>query len=218
LIQAFVLAAVAATATFPAPGAYNYTASMSGQPIGQWNVTVKRSDSATEIDENSWATVMGMTLSAKATLALGPDLSPTSYTGNYRAAGQDVAVTVALTAASATITGSQSDAAHNVTLVPDTHHFVVIEPGLLAGLFVLPAQLASWNESTVTWLSPVTGSAQPLMKSAAPATGRPAGVPAQDVELSLTGQTPATIWYDATSLIPDRIEVPSQHAVLTRVH
>ena len=191
---------------------------MSGQPIGQWNVTVKRNDSTTEIDENSWATVMGMTLSAKATLALGPDLSPTSYTGNYRAAGQDVAVTVALTPASATISGSQSDAAHAVALVPDTHHFVVIEPGLLAGLFALPAQLASWNESTVTWLSPVTGSAQPLTKDAAASTARPAGVPAQDVELSLSGQTPATIWYDAASLIPDRIEVPSQHAVLTRVH
>jgi hypothetical protein len=213
-----VFAAVATTASFPAPGAYNYTASMSGQPIGQWNVTVKRNDSTTEIDENSWATVMGMTLSAKATLALGPDLSPTSYTGNYRAAGQDVAVTVALTPASATISGSQSDAAHAVALVPDTHHFVVIEPGLLAGLFALPAQLASWNESTVTWLSPVTGSAQPLTKDAAASTARPAGVPAQDVELSLSGQTPATIWYDAASLIPDRIEVPSQHAVLTRVH
>ena len=213
-----MFAAVATTASFPAPGAYNYTASMSGQPIGQWNVTVKRNDSTTEIDENSWATVMGMTLSAKATLALGPDLSPTSYTGNYRAAGQDVAVTVALTPASATISGSQSDAAHAVALVPDTHHFVVIEPGLLAGLFALPAQLASWNESTVTWLSPVTGSAQPLTKDAAASTARPAGVPAQDVELSLSGQTPATIWYDAASLIPDRIEVPSQHAVLTRVH
>src|ERR1700728_2060349 len=159
---------------------------MSGQPIGQWNVTVKRSDSGTEIDENSWASVMGMTLSAKATLALGPDLSPTGYTGNYRAAGQNVAVTVALTAASATVTGSQSDAAHTVTLVPDTHHFAVIEPGLLAGLFALPAQLASWNESTVTWLSPVTGSAQPLTKDAAALTAPPAGVPAQDVELSLS--------------------------------
>ena len=104
------------------------------------------------------------------------------------AAGQNVAVTVALTAASATITGTQSNAARTVALVTDTHHFVVIEPGLLAGLFALPAQLAAWNESTVTWLSPVTGSAQPLMKDpAAPPHGRPSGVPAQDVELSLTG-------------------------------
>jgi hypothetical protein len=213
-----VFAAVATTVTFPAPGAYNYTASMSGQPIGQWNVTVKRNDSATEIDENSWATVMGMTLSAKATLALGPDLSPTQYTGNYRAAGQNIGVTVALTAASATITGTQGEAARTVGLVPDTHHFAVIEPGLLAGLFALPAQLAAWNESTVTWLSPVTGSAQPLMKSTAAATARPSGVPAQDVELSLTGQTPATIWSDPGSFIPDRIEIPSQNAVLTRVH
>jgi hypothetical protein len=217
LIAAFVLAAVATTATFPAPGAYNYTASMAGQPIGQWNVTVKRSDSATEIDENSWATVMGMTLSAKATLALAPDLSPASYVGNYRAAGQNVAVTVALTGASATITGTQSNAARSVALVPDTHHFAVIEPGLLAGLFALPAQLAAWNESTVTWLSPVTGSTQPLTKSVAAPPARPSGVPAQDVELSLTGATPATIWYDPASFIPDRIEIPSQNAVLTRV-
>lgn len=212
-----MFAAVATTVTFPAPGAYNYTASMSGQPIGQWNVTVKRNDSTIEIDENSWASVMGMTLSAKATLALGPDLSPTRYTGNYLAAGQSVGATVALTAASATITGTQSDSARTVSLGADTHHFVVIEPGLLAGLFVLPAQLAAWNESAVTWLSPVTGTAQPLMKDAAAPPARPAGVPAQDVELSLTGQIPVTMWYDAVTFIPDRIEVPSQHTILTRV-
>jgi hypothetical protein len=211
-----VLALVAATAAFPASGAYNYTASMSGQPIGQWNVTVKRDDS-TEIDENSWASVMGMTLSAKATLALGSDLSPTRYTGNYLAAGQSVNVTVALAGTSATITGTQSQSARTLALGTDTHHFVVIEPGLLAGLFALPAQLASWNESTVTWLSPVTGTAQPLMKDSAAPPARPAGVPAQDVELSLTGQIPVTMWYDPVTFVPDRIEVPSQHTILTRV-
>jgi hypothetical protein len=211
-----VLALVAATAAFPASGAYNYTASMSGQPIGQWNVTVKRDDS-TEIDENSWASVMGMTLSAKATLALGSDLSPTRYTGNYLAAGQSVNVTVALAGASATITGTQSQSARTLALGTDTHHFVVIEPGLLAGLFALPAQLASWNESTVTWLSPVTGTAQPLTKDSAAPPARPAGVPAQDVELSLTGQIPVTMWYDPVTFVPDRIEVPSQHTILTRV-
>jgi hypothetical protein len=217
LIPAFVLAVVAATAPFPASGAYNYTASMSGQPLGQWNVTVKRNDSATEIDENSWASVMGMMLSAKATLALGSDLSPASYTGNYLAGGQNVGVTVALTAASATITGTQSNAARTVALGTGTHHFVVIEPGLLAGLFALPAQLAAWNESTVTWLSPVAGAAQPLMKDPAAPSARPAGVPAQDVELSLTGQIPVTMWYDAVTFVPDRIEVPSQHTILTRL-
>jgi hypothetical protein len=217
LIPAFTLAVVAATVAFPVSGAYNYTASMNGQPIGQWNVTVKRNDSATEIDENSWASIMGMTLSAKATLALGSDLSPTSYTGNYLAGGQNVGVTVSLTAASATITGTQSESSRTVALGAGTHHFVVIEPGLLAGLFVLPAQLASWNESTGTWLSPVTGAAQPLMKDSAAPPARPAGVPAQDVELSLTGQIPVTMWYDPVTFIPDRIEVPSQHTILTRV-
>lgn len=190
---------------------------MSGQPIGQWNVTVKRNDSATEIEENSWASVMGLTLSARATLALGADLSPTSYTGNYRAAGQNIAVTVALTAVSATVTSTQSESAHALALAPNTHHFVVVEPGLLAGLFALPAQLASWNESTVTWLSPVTGAVQPLTKDSAASPARPAGVPAQDVELSLTGQIPVTMWYDPVTFLPDRIEVPSQHTILTRV-
>jgi hypothetical protein len=213
----FLFAAVAATVAFPASGAYNYTASMSGQPIGQWSVNVKRSDSATELDENSQASLMGMTISAKATLLLGADLSPTSYSGAYRAAGQNIAVTVALTAGSATVTSTQSASGHAVALVPNTHHFAVVEPGLLAGLFALPAQLASWNESTVTWLSPVTGTAQPLTKDSAVSPARPAGVPAQDVELSLTGQIPVTMWYDPGTFIPDRVEVPSQNAVLTRV-
>lgn len=214
---ALVLAAAAATVTFPASGAYSYTASLSGQPIGQWNVTVKRVDSTTEIDENSWASIMGMMLSAKATLVLGSDLSPASYAGSYRAAGQNLSPTVTLTPAFATMAGSASGPSRTVALLADTHHFVVVEPGLLAGLFALPAQLASWNESTVTWLSPVTGAAQPLTKDASMSGARPAGVPAQDVELSLTGQIPLSMWYDPATFVPDRVEVPSQNAVLTRV-
>ncbi len=190
---------------------------MAGQPLGQWGVTVKRGDSTTEIDEDSSASLAGMTLSAKAALVLRADLSPASYQGSYRMSGQDATVGVELTSTAATVSGSQSAAPRTIPLQAGTHHFVVVEPGLLAGLFAVPAQLASWQDSSVTWLSPIMGTTQVIAGGAGASPARPPDVPAADVELSLTGQIPVTIWYDPTTFVPDRIEVPSQNAILRRV-
>jgi hypothetical protein len=216
MLAAFLLAAAGAV-PFPAAGTYAYAASLSGQPVGQWSVTVKRDDLSTEIDESSRASLLGMALSAKATMVLAPDLSPTTYDGNYGAPDQNMTVTVALTPTSATVAGTQIGTARTVSLQAGTHHFVVVEPGLVSGLFALPAQLLSWKDSSVTWLLPMMGATQPLAKSANAPPVRPAGVPAKDVALSLAGNVAATIWYDPASLVPDRIEVPSENAVLTRL-
>src|SRR5271165_4276794 len=98
----------AATATFPAPGTYAYAASVAGQPVGQWSVTVKNGDASTEIDENSAATVAGMQLSAQAALVLGSDLSPQRYDGHYQTPGQSPNVSVSLGPTSATVVGAFS--------------------------------------------------------------------------------------------------------------
>lgn len=207
---AFLLAA--ATVTFPAPGSYTYNASLNGQPIGQWSVSVKSGESGSEVDENSAASLGGMQLSARATLVLGADLSPQRYDGHYQTPGQSANVSVVLTPASATVAG-----AFTVTLAPNTRHFVVVEPGLLAGLFALPAQLNAWKESTVTWIAPTTGKTQPLTANLTASRTPPAGVPANDAVISINQPIALTLWYDPTTLVPDRIEVPAQGAVLTRV-
>jgi hypothetical protein len=212
-----LLLAVATTVTFPAPGTYAYAASLGGQPVGQWSVTVKSGDSGSEIDENSAATFGGMQLSARAALVLGADLSPQRYEGHYQTPGQSPNVSVVLTPTSAIVVGAFTSQPTQVALASNTRHFVVVEPGLLAGLFALPAQLGAWKDPSVTWITPTSGRAQPLTVNQAALQKPPAGVPAQDALISIDSPIALTIWYDSATLVPDRIEVPSQSAVLTRV-
>lgn len=218
LVGLLLAAAASAGPAFPPPGSYSYAAALNGQQIGKWSVAVKGSDSGTEIDENSSASVMGMQLSAQAVLALSPDLSPTRYDGHYRTPNQSPNVSVSLTPTSATVAGIMTTQPVQVSLAAATRHFVVIEPGLLAGLFALPAQLESWKDPTVTWITPASGQAQVLTAGPAAPQKRPDGVSQADVLLSIVSPIAVSIWYDPATLIPDRISVPSQNAVLMRVH
>jgi hypothetical protein len=217
MLPPILLAAVAAGVLFPAPGTYRYSASLGAQRIGEWTVSVKPNGADTEVDENSSASVAGMQLSATATLVLGADLAPTKYTGSYRTPGQSPTPSVSLTPAAATVTGTvTATAPQQLSLLAGTRHFVVIEPGLLAGLFVLPAQLDAWKETQVTWITPATGGAQLLAANPAAPTSAPAGVPPQDAVLSIDRPVVVTIWYDPATLVPDEVSVPSQNAVLIR--
>ncbi len=216
MLPMLLLAAVAANPLFPASATYRYAASLGGEQIGVWSVTVKAQDPGAQIDESSSANVAGMQLAATATLLLGANLAPAKYDGSYRAPGQNPTVDVTLGASAATVSGTLTSQPQQLALMPDTDHFVVIEPGLLAGLFVLPAQLASWKETTVTWITPTAARAQALTIDPAAKTARPAGIPAADVVLSIAQPIAVTIWYDPASLVPDEISVPSENAVLTR--
>lgn len=216
MLATLVIAALAGGVNFPAPGTYRYAAAMSGQHIGAWSVTVSQAAGGAEIDEDSTASVMGMQLSAKAALMLGPDLAPTSYTGNYHTPSQNPVVSATLTATTATVTGAFNPAPQQLALATNTRHFVVIEPGLLAGLFALPAQLNSWKDPAVTWITPATAQAQTLATAAAVAGTPPTGIPANDAVISIAHPIAATICYDPSTNVPDEISVPSQNAVLTR--
>jgi hypothetical protein len=214
---ATLLLAALTGAAFPAAGTYRYTASMGGQTIGSWALTVSQAAAQTQIDENSSANVMGMQLAATASLVLGTDLAPLRYTGTYRTPTQSPSVSVALTPTSATVIGALTNQPRQFTLAAQSHHFVVIEPGLMAGLFALPAQLAGWKDATVTWITPATAQASALTAGSVTSAPRPAGVSAQDTVISIAQPIALTIWYDPATFVPDQIDVPSQNAVLTRV-
>lgn len=216
MLSAMLLAALTG-APFPAPGTYRYTASMSGQPVGSWSVSVTQDAAQTTVAESSNANVMGMQLAATASLVLGPDLAPLRYAGQYRTSTQTPSVSVTLTPNSATAVGALNTQPQQLTLAANTQRFVVIEPGLLAGLFALPAQMAAWKDPTVTWITPATAQAQPLTASPTSSTPRPANLPAQEAVLSIDHPIAVTIWYDPATFVPDEISVPSQNAVLTRV-
>lgn len=211
-----LLAALSGVA-FPAPGTYRYTASMSGQPVGAWSVSVTQDAAQTTIAESSNASVMGMQLAATASLVLGPDLAPLRYTGQYRTPTQTPSVSVTLTPSSATAVGALTPGPQQLALAANTQRFVVIEPGLLAGLFALPAQMAAWKDPMVTWVTPATAQAQPLTAIPTSSEPRPAGLSAQEAVLSIDRPIAVTIWYDSATLVPDEISVPSQNAVLRRV-
>lgn len=213
---AILLAATGGSPAFPAPGTYRYSASLAAQPIGQWSVSVKQDASDTQIDETSSASVMGMQLAATASLVLGPDLAPAKYEGNYSVSNQNRHVSAALTSGSATVVSVMSSQPQQLSLLPATQHFVVVEQGLLAGLFALPAQLAAWKETSVTWISPAEAQAQLLRLAPAAAPKPPSGVPANDAPISIDRPIAVTIWYDPATFVPDQISVPSQNAVLTR--
>ncbi len=215
MLAALILAA-ATGAAFPPAGGYRYAASMGGETIGSWSVNVARDASRLQIDEDSAATVLGMHVSATASLVLAPDLTPTSYSGTYRTPTQTPSVSVTLAADAATAVGALDMQPQRLTLATGTRHFVVIEPGLLAGLFVLPAQLRAWNESAVTWITPVTAQAQTLTINSTPSISRPADVPATDANLAIERPIAVTIWYDPQTLLPDEISVPSENAILRR--
>ncbi len=221
MLSAILLAALSG-APFPAPGAYRYTASVNnGQAVGSgsWSVNVTQDAAQTTVAESMSGDVMGLHIRATASLVLGPDLAPLRYAGQYafNEIDQPARVTVVLTPSTATVAAAGTGQSQRLTLAANTQRFVVIEPGCLAGLFALPAQMAAWNDPTVTWIAPLNAQAQLLSAGSTSSAPRPANLPAQEAVLSIDHPIALTIWYDPSTLVPDEISLPSQNAVLTRV-
>lgn len=199
-------------------GSYRYTATLNGTSAGSSTLTVKADGSTTQIDERASGAAAGLQFSGSCSLVLGADLAPTQYDGKYSVAGQQADVNVSLTPTTATVNNSAaSTRVQTYALDPNAKHFVVIEPGLLAGLFALPAQMQAWNDAAVTAIAPAMGRQEPLQASAATTATRPSGVPAADVALNVVGPYAVIVWYDPSTLVPDEILVPSQNATVTRV-
>jgi hypothetical protein len=214
-----LVAALAAGTPFVSVGSFRYTGTLEGQPAGSSSLNVTRDGDSTKIEESASGSLAGNTFTGKASLVLGADLAPIRYAGDYQIGAQHASAMAALTATSATVVGSLGGSApQTLALGRDSSHFVVIEPGLLAGLFALPAQMEAWKDPTVQVIAPASGQARsiaPDTKASPPP--RPASVPATDASLSFTAGPAFTIWYDPATFVPDEIDVPSQNAVVTRV-
>jgi hypothetical protein len=213
-----VIASLSAGTPFLTPGTYAYSATLSGAPAGSSNLTVLRDGQSTRIQEKASGTVNGLSVSATAQLTVGPDLTPQIYDGTYQSNGARTVVTVSLSSSAATVisTGSGGQPA-TFALSGDTRHFVVIEFGLVAGLFALPAQMEAWKDTPVLAIAPSYGRGENLAVDTGAKPARPSGVPAQDESVSFRAKLPFTIWYDPTTFVPDEIDVPSESVVVTRV-
>jgi hypothetical protein len=205
--------ALAASPVTPPDGTYIYR-SNSTMMSGTSTIVVKHVASSVHISENSTGTVQSFAANATATLALGPDLSPTSYNGSYAGAGQSGQTAVTFNGSSASETTSMGGS--NNFALGSASHFVIVDGGLTAGFFALPAQLQAWSDSPTLLIVPIYGQSAPVEMSTATPT-RPPDVPATDVALSFTAPTPLVEWYDPKTMVFDEVDVPSQSVVIRRV-
>jgi hypothetical protein len=198
-----------------APGTYTYKSAINGQSVGSSTIVVKQNGAVTEIDEQTAGTINGVQASAKATLNLAADLSPSAYQGEYQGGGQAAKTTVTFTETAAnavTPAGPKS-----FPLLGTANHFIVLDGALLSGFVALPAEMRAWNNATVTAIAPVYGQSLSLAPDPSVKPNRPATVPGADLAVSVSGQIPFTVWYDPSTNIADELDVPSQGIVVTRV-
>jgi hypothetical protein len=106
--------------------------------------------------------------------------------------------------------------ARDAMLVEGTKHFVLINGTEIAGLIALPAQLTSWHDERVTAVGPQLSEKTLYTVSTPPVAVRPKGVAAADFAMQFDGKEHLVEWVDPLTLLPDRIDIPSQRAVIVR--
>lgn len=197
-----------------ATGTYTYRAALNAQPAGVSSIVVTHTGGATQISETTSGNVGGVSASATATLALGSNLAPMSYSGKYEGGGQSAASSVTFAANVAQVSAPSGKLA--VTLAPPATHFAVLDGALLAGYFALPAEMQAWSNAPAQAISPVYDQAVTLTLAPAVTAPRPADVPKSDIAINLSASFAFTLWYDPTTFITDEIDVPSQGIVVSR--
>lgn len=218
MLATIFLAALAGAAPALVPGTYTYTGTYQGVQSGTSTVTVRRNGSTTTIEEKANGTINDMQVAGNVTLNLGADLAPTVYNGSYDSGALHTVVTVTVAPTSATLVGTNTGGAQlTFPLKPPEKHLIVVEPGLMAGLFGLPAQMQAWNYDPILAVAPSIGKGESYSLDTAAKPQRPDGVPAQDTQITFGGPLSFTIWYDPATYVPDAVIVPSQDAVVTRV-
>jgi hypothetical protein len=216
LLLATALAATAPVPLIP-PGTYTYTATMGGASVGTSTLTVKNVGTTTVIDEQVKGALSGSAASASDTLILGADLAPLSYQMNATEDGSPLKDSAHIENTTASVTDVHGKSA-SFDLLASTKHFVVADFGLFAGLLPLPAQMRAWDNAPFLVVVPELGRSATLVPDTSVTPQRPAGVPAQDVAISFSGDAPFTIWYDPATNLPDEIDVTSQGLTVTRQH
>jgi hypothetical protein len=90
---------------------------------------------------------------------------------------------------------------------------VAIDGSALAGIIALPAQVTAWHEKHLTSVAPLArdGVGYTCTPSA---NAPPKEVLPTDLGLTCEGKEQVVVWYDPTTLVPDKIEIPSQRLTL----
>lgn len=218
MLATIVLAALSGAAPALMPGTYTYTATYEGLDSGSSTLTVRTVGDTTTIQENANGAINNIQVAGEVTLNLGADLVPTVYDGSYDSGVQHSVITVTVSRTSALLVGTTTGGAQMAfPLKPPATHVVIIEPGLMAGLFALPAQMKAWQYDPILAVAPSIAKSLTYELDTTAKPQRPDGVPAQDTQITFGGDLAFTIWYDPATYVPDAVVVPSQSAVITRV-
>ncbi|HZY98683.1 MAG TPA: hypothetical protein VFE36_03850 [Candidatus Baltobacteraceae bacterium] len=218
MLATILLAALSGATPAVQPGTYEYTATYQGVQSGRSTVTARRDGDTTTIQESANGAINDVQVAAAVTLTLDTDLIPTIYNGSYDSGAAHAVITVTVGKTVATLTGTTTYGMPlTFPLKPPARHFVIIEPGLMAGLFGLPAQMQAWQYDPILAIAPSVAKSENFELDTTAKPQRPDGVPAQDTQITFGGQLAFTIWYDPATYVPDAVVVPSQNAVLTRV-
>lgn len=198
-----------------AAGSYTYTTTYNGVNLGTSKVTVTSSPSSTQISEQTSGSYSGTSGNATATLVLGGDLSPATYRASGTMAGSPISDSATVSGDTVQVTNARGTTA-SFQLSNGAKHFIVVDLGTIAGFVPLPAQIKNWNDPSVLAVVPSFGQSLSISAQPAPTATRPTGVPGVDIALAFSGNAPFTVWYDPSTLVPDKIEIPSQNVVITR--
>lgn len=218
MLATILLAAVTSATPALTSGTYTFTGTYQGVQNGTSTVTVRQVGSTTIIQEKATAVLNDVEMSGNVTLTLGANLVPTVYDGSYESGALHSVVTVTVSPTSATLEGTNTGGLQlTFPIKPPARHVVVIEPGLMAGVFGLPAQMQAWTYDPILAVAPSIGKGEDYELDTLAKPKRPDGVPAQDAQITFGGSLAFTIWYDSTTYVPDAVVVPSEDAVITRV-
>lgn len=201
LIAALTVAAALAVA--PPDGTYSFSIEQTSASIGTATVTVKRADSGLQIHEKQDLKMNATSRSYAVDETLDPaSLAPRTYVGTYSQDGTPAVFRMAFDASGARASVDGVNGVTSVTMPPGTKAAFIAELSLMSGYLFLPAQV---NAARVTKFAAVVPSELDAVVNHVDANmnpGRPAGVPPQDVPLSISGGAMNyDEWYDPLSFV-----------------
>jgi|SRR5579872_5007429 len=197
------LALVVAVAAAPPDGTYSFSIEQASAAVGTATVTVKHGDAGIQVHEKQDLKLSTSTrsYSVDETLDAG-SLTPRSYIGTYTQDGTPAVFRMAFDASGARASVDGVSGATAVTMPPGTRAAFIAELSLMSGYLFLPAQV---NAAKVTKFAAVIPSELDAVVNRVDSNMnpiRPAGVPAQDVALSISGaQMTYDEWYDPLSFV-----------------
>jgi hypothetical protein len=205
----------------PPDGSYTYAITQSGAQVGTSTVVVKRSPTGMSISENE--TIGNLTYTIEETLdpvTLDPRTYVATYlqgpdpqaTGTQATGSQTARVVVDPKGATISLDGVAGSQAFPLT--SGLTKAYVLELSIMSGFLMLPAQIHASGASQFLQIVPSEVAAFPTRVGGPSAGPRPDGVPANDVELTISSKVAFDEWYDPNTFVLHDVSVPIQNVLI----